>query len=110
MENKHYPNLIAFAFFAGLFLMVFTTEDSDAAATRLVAYLLLSCVSAIGAIYWDEIKEFVHNRTNPVTKIDAVLSDAEKFSEEFGEVYVMADKLKQKKKAKKGEAVAPKKS
>ena len=104
MKKNYYPTLISLTFFAGTFLIVFTSSDSDVAAFRFITYLFVSCFLAVSYIYKDIL--FKAKEKPAVTKMEHVLNDAEKFSQEFGEVYVLADKLKQQRKQKKGAIAA----
>ncbi|MGV3539778.1 MAG: hypothetical protein ACO1OQ_08205 [Rufibacter sp.] len=106
MKKSYYPTLIALSFFAGIFLVVFTTGDSETAATRFILYLVVSSVLAVTSSYW---MPYVKSKVNTSpSKFDHVLQDAEVFSKEYGDVYVLADKLKQQKKLKKGKVGAHK--
>ena len=101
MKKSYYSSLIALSFFAGTFLVAFSTGDSEMAAFYFVAYLVTAGVLAVTSSYWLPFVKSKFQHSAPA-KIDHVLNDAERFSQEYGEVYVMADRLKQRKKLQKG--------
>ncbi|RNI30618.1 hypothetical protein [Rufibacter latericius] len=101
MKKDQLSTLIAVGFFAGTFVIAFTSNDSDIAALRVLAYLAIGCFLSLVAIFWDKI--LATGQEEGHSKIDHVLYDAEKFSEEYGDVYVLADKLKKQRKLSKGQ-------
>lgn len=106
MKKDKLSTLIAVGFFAGTFVIAFTSNDSDVAALRVLAYLAVGCFLSIVSIFWD--KFFGVEAEQKDSKIDTILYDAEKFSEEYGDVYVLADKLKKQRKDKQTNLVSPK--
>ncbi|MBC3541570.1 hypothetical protein ACFSC6_02430 [Rufibacter sediminis] len=92
MKKDQLSTLIAVGFFAGTFVIAFTSNDTDTAAMRVLAYLLIGCFVSILSIFWDKL--MTNDNPQPDPEIDSVLYDAEKFSEEYGDVYVLADQLK----------------
>ncbi len=103
MKKDQLSTLIAIGFFAGTFVIAFSSNDSDIAAMRVLAYLAIGCFLSIITIFWDKL--MTADTKEHHSKIDTVLYDAEKFSEEYGDVYVLADKLKKQRKINKGEAL-----
>ena len=100
MKKDYLSTLIAIGFFAGTFVIAFSTNDSDVAAMRVLAYLGLGCFAAMVAIFWDKL---VGTNASPLGanhSINTILEDAEKFSEEYGDVYVLTDKLKKQRREK----------
>lgn len=96
MKNNYFATLIIFAFFAGTFLTVFTTDDSSLAAIRFISYLMLSCALAVFLAYKEEIQAYYQKKNHG--SIDQALTNAEMFSKEYGDIYIMADKMKRLKK------------
>ncbi|WP_205500783.1 hypothetical protein [Rufibacter psychrotolerans] len=95
MKKDQLSTLIAVGFFAGTFVIAFTSNDSDIAALRVLVYLGIGCLLSIFAIFWDKLfGAHAATREHPHTKIDAVLNDGAKFSREYGDIYLMADQLK----------------
>ncbi|WP_192820922.1 hypothetical protein [Rufibacter sp. LB8] len=99
MKKNHLATTVTLAFFACTFLLAFTSQDSDVAAFRILSCIGLGCVLSVLTIYWDRLPGA--NTAKATSKYDAVLNDAQKFSQEYGEVYVLADKMKQQRKLKK---------
>ncbi|WP_207430290.1 hypothetical protein [Sabulibacter ruber] len=97
MKKDQLSTLIAVGFFAGTFVIAFTSNDSDIAAMRVLAYLAIGCFLTLIAIFWDKLFKAHHQEHDP-SKINSVLSDAQKFSQEYGDIYIMADKLKKQRK------------
>ncbi|ALJ00551.1 hypothetical protein [Rufibacter tibetensis] len=96
MKKDQLSTLIAVGFFAGTFVIAFTSNDSDTAALRVLAYLAIGCLLSILCIFWDRIISKEEDKSH--AHLDTVLHDAKKFSDEYGDVYLMADKLKNKRK------------
>lgn len=97
MKKNYSSTLIAIGFFAGTFVLAFSSDDSDTAALRVLAYLAIGCLLSIVAIFWDKLAPAHPEHSS--SKIDQVLYDAQKFSQEYGDVYVLADKLKKQRKS-----------
>ena len=92
MKKDQLSTLIAIGFFAGTFVIAFTSNDSDTAALRVLAYLAIGCFLSILCIFWDRL--FSKEEDKSHDHFDTVLRDAKRFSDEYGDVYIMADKLK----------------
>lgn len=106
MKKSTVSTLLACVFFAGIFSVMLTAGgDSDVAAVRLVFYLVFTCALAIGITYWSRFTE-TKQVQSATAKFEHVFQDAEKFSQEYGDVYVLADRLKQQRNFKKGEVTA----
>ncbi|WP_066831065.1 hypothetical protein [Rufibacter ruber] len=103
MKKSFRSSLVAIGFFVGIFALTLISQDSDMAVLTVLTYIGIASFSAI-AIY----SPLVNNEepARGVSKLDHLLQNAEKFSQEYGEVYVLADKLKQQRKAKQGTAAA----
>ncbi|WP_192820921.1 hypothetical protein [Rufibacter sp. LB8] len=95
MKKSFRSSLTAIVFFAATFLLVFTSYDSDAAAIRTVIFMVVACSSVL-AIYLPEM----NSRNKESRKLDTLLNDAEEFSKEYGDIYVLADKLRTQRKNK----------
>ncbi|MFB9862024.1 hypothetical protein [Rufibacter immobilis] len=109
MKREQLSSVIAIAFFAGTFVIAFTSNDSDIAAMRVLAYLAVGCFLSMITIFWDKIMGTQKEENQQsVSKFDTILYDAEKFSQEYGDVYVLADQMKKKRKLKEGSAVTGK--
>ncbi|WP_181306319.1 hypothetical protein [Rufibacter sp. XAAS-G3-1] len=96
MKKDYSSTLIAVGFFAGTFVLAFSSNDSDTAALRVLAYLAIGCVLSLIAIFWHKL--VVPEKEQGSSHLDSVLYDAEKFSQEYGDVYVLADKMKKQRK------------
>ncbi|AKQ45494.1 hypothetical protein TH63_07300 [Rufibacter radiotolerans] len=108
MKKDHLSTLIAIGFFVGTFVIAFTTNDSDVAAMRVLVYLGIGCIAAMLTIFWDKLVGTEKANLESDHKINTILYDAEKFSEEYGDVYVLTDKLKKQRRAKHSNLVAHK--
>lgn len=99
MKTNYNPTTIALVFFAGTFLLAFTTEDTTVAAIRIVSYFCLTCLLTVAVLFKKEIKSFYQNHSQH--QLNNILTNAENFSKEYGDIYLMADNLKRQRKIKK---------
>ncbi|QHL86419.1 hypothetical protein GU926_02750 [Nibribacter ruber] len=90
--NKNLPTLLALSFFAGIFLLAFSTSNSEVAAYRVIGFICFACAAGLVAIYWNRLRNAF--MAKGPSKMDALLKDPAKFSREYGDIYVLADKLK----------------
>ncbi|AMM52256.1 hypothetical protein TH61_15120 [Rufibacter sp. DG15C] len=54
--NRTLPTLLALGFFAGIFLLAFSTPDSVVATYRVIGFVAFACASGLVAIYWNRIR------------------------------------------------------
>ena len=90
--KKHLPTLLALAFFAGIFLLAFSSSDSEVATYRVIGFVGFACLAGLVAIYWNRI--FGKSQANPVSKMQAYLRTPGRFSNQYGGMYEISDRIK----------------
>ncbi len=106
MKTSANSTFITLAFFSGTFLLAFSTEDNGVAAVRIVAYLAFFCLLTVAFLYKDKIKSLFQQPAKD--HMSDLLSNAESFSKEYGDIYLMADNLKRQRKNKMASALTEK--
>ncbi|GGK68372.1 hypothetical protein ACD591_17070 [Rufibacter glacialis] len=92
MKKDQLSTLIAVGFFAGTFVIAFTSNDSDTAAMRVLAYLAIGCLLSLVAIFWDRI--IGSSESKPPATPSASNKEAESFTARFNDMYVSPDSRK----------------
>jgi hypothetical protein len=91
--NRSLPTLLALGFFAGIFLLAFSTPDSVVATYRVIGFVAFACAAGLVAIYWNRIRGIQPSVSSP--RMEAMRRNKANLSRGIGNMNEhLSDKLK----------------
>lgn len=79
-------------FFAGIFLLAFSSTDTQVAMYRVIGFVGFACAAGLVAIYWNRLVGT--SKPKGVSRMEAYLRTPGRFSNQYGGMYELTDRIK----------------
>ncbi|GAA4298180.1 hypothetical protein [Nibribacter koreensis] len=90
--KQYLPTLLALGFFAGIFLLAFSSSDTQVAMYRVIGFVGFACAAGLVAIYWNRLVGT--SKPKGVSRMEAYLRTPGRFSNQYGGMYELTDRIK----------------